>query len=428
MIRLKKHSSIWGLMASPFVWTWHIISVIWPDRTATFVAHGDVSYSHQSTFSRFVRASVKGALLVWALWATYVHVYHRPLLQQRTAELEHSRRQIAQQFSDLATYHRQFTALHKQMSVIDDQILNTKKVNATVSDELMRNRLTLWAQLDFLQTKLDGIYKEGNYTPETFRLSDMMVMRQLTEEENRQLKQRNTDLETAMIAIADAESQLLSRIDKLASREIDGLETYMRKISGSLTSLGLSNLALADRAKSSDVAQLGGKLSRIEFAYPDKINPKYKELANKVDLWQGLDRLRTMLPVGNPVKNPYITSKFGDRMDPFGGQPSIHRGIDFAGQIGTPLYAVSHGRVTQAGERYGYGKSVEIDHGLGFTTLYAHLSDVRVKVGEYVETKDVIGLAGSSGRSTGPHLHYEVRYRGAPFNPYTFVDGRKIEY
>jgi murein DD-endopeptidase MepM/ murein hydrolase activator NlpD len=428
MIHLRKHSSVWDALAQPFRWLWRVIKVIWPERTETYVSHGDVSYSHQTTFSRFFKASVKTALLIWALWSTYVFVYHRPILEKRTLELEQARRQITQQFSDLSEFHRKFVALHKQLNAIDDQILNTKKVSATVADDLMNKRLTIWAQLDFLQTKLDGIYKDGGYAPETSRLSEMLVSKQLTDEENRQLKRRNSDLESAMITIADAQAQLLSRIDKLASREISELEAYMRKIGGSLTSLGLNQNTLVARAKGTDSVILGGRIEPIEFANPEGLEPKYKEVAAKIELWQGLDRMRTMLPVGNPVKNPYITSRFGDRSDPFTGTPSIHRGVDFAGAIGTPLYAVAHGRVIHAGDRSGYGKSVEVDHGLGFTTLYAHMSEIRVKVGDYVEAKTVIGLGGNSGRSTAPHLHYEVRYRNAPFNPYTFIEGRRIDY
>jgi hypothetical protein len=100
-------------------------------------------------------------------------------------------------------------------------------------------------------------------------------------------------------------------------------------------------------------------------------------------------------------------------------------GIDFAGKIGTELMAVAPGRVVSAGERVGYGTTVEIDHGLGFTTLYAHLSQINVSRGDWVRPGTVIGLAGSSGRSTGPHLHYEIRYKGAPFDPTKFVQGEK---
>ena len=109
------------------------------------------------------------------------------------------------------------------------------------------------------------------------------------------------------------------------------------------------------------------------------------------------------------------------RKDPFTKKNKHHKGIDFAGKIGTELYAVAPGRVVSAGERSGYGTTVEIDHGLGFTTLYAHLSKILVSRGDWVRPGTVVGLGGSSGRSTGPHLHYEIRYKGTSFNPINFV-------
>jgi murein DD-endopeptidase MepM/ murein hydrolase activator NlpD len=163
---------------------------------------------------------------------------------------------------------------------------------------------------------------------------------------------------------------------------------------------------------------VGSAFTPIEF---DKnLDEKYQKLANGLESWNGLRRLNEILPLGKPV-NSRITSNFGTRKDPFTGKPKKHRGIDFAGKIGTELLAVAPGRVVSAGERVGYGTTVEIDHGLGFTTLYAHLSQILVSRGDWVRPGTVIGLAGSSGRSTGPHLHYEIRYKGSPFDPTKFV-------
>ena len=144
-------------------------------------------------------------------------------------------------------------------------------------------------------------------------------------------------------------------------------------------------------------------------------------MADDLELWNGLAKLDKILPIGAPVEKMRITSNFGTRNDPFTGKPSKHRGIDFAGKIGTELMAVAPGRVVSAGERVGYGTTVEIDHGLGFTTLYAHLSQITVARGDWVRPGTVVGLAGSTGRSTGPHLHYEIRYKGVPFDPVKFV-------
>lgn len=127
------------------------------------------------------------------------------------------------------------------------------------------------------------------------------------------------------------------------------------------------------------------------------------------------------MPLGAPVENKVISSPFGIRQDPFTKAKKQHKGIDFTGKVGTELYAVAPGRVIVSGERSGYGTTVEIDHGLGFTTLYAHLSKTNVSRGDWVRPGTVVGLGGSSGRSTGPHLHYEIRYKGTPFNPIDFI-------
>ena len=132
-----------------------------------------------------------------------------------------------------------------------------------------------------------------------------------------------------------------------------------------------------------------------------------------------------MLPMGMPVEKGRITSAYGVRNDPFTHKEKSHKGIDFSGKIGTELFAVAPGRVISAGDRYGYGTTVEIDHGLGFTTLYAHLSKTMVSRGDWINAGALVGLAGSSGRSTGPHLHYEIRYKGTPFNPTNFIKEQK---
>ena len=164
---------------------------------------------------------------------------------------------------------------------------------------------------------------------------------------------------------------------------------------------------------------IGAPFSSINLS--KNADPKYKKLAQEIEEWSGMKRLVTILPLGTPVNNPVITSHYGLRNDPFTKRKKHHKGIDFSGKIGTELYAVAPGRVVSAGERSGYGTTVEIDHGLGFTTLYAHLSKTMVARGDWVRPGTVVGLGGSSGRSTGPHLHYEIRYKGSPFNPTKFI-------
>lgn len=131
------------------------------------------------------------------------------------------------------------------------------------------------------------------------------------------------------------------------------------------------------------------------------------------------------MPVGNPAPNHAISSHFGKRRDPFLKRVAHHAGIDFKTRYGQPIQATGSGVVKRAGRKGGYGKMVEIDHGDGFTTRYAHLSRIHVKVGQSVKAGAKIGAAGSTGRSTGPHLHYEVRYNNKAINPKRFLNAGK---
>ncbi|MBL8957922.1 MAG: M23 family metallopeptidase [Myxococcaceae bacterium] len=118
-----------------------------------------------------------------------------------------------------------------------------------------------------------------------------------------------------------------------------------------------------------------------------------------------------------PQQTPGVTSGFGVRSDPFTRQPSRHDGVDVAGKLGDPIVAAYGGTVISAGERGGYGNAVEIDHGNGVHTLYAHASALDVKPGDVVQPGQKIGEVGSSGRSTGPHLHLELRINGRASDP-----------
>jgi murein DD-endopeptidase MepM/ murein hydrolase activator NlpD len=126
-------------------------------------------------------------------------------------------------------------------------------------------------------------------------------------------------------------------------------------------------------------------------------------------------------PEGRPVHQGFISSYFGQRQDPFTGEEAIHKGVDFAGNLGDEVVAVAAGVVTWAGVRAGYGKLIEVSHGNGFTTRYAHNERALVNVGDTVTRGEPIALMGSSGRSTGPHVHFEVLRNGHQVDPLTFI-------
>ena len=133
-----------------------------------------------------------------------------------------------------------------------------------------------------------------------------------------------------------------------------------------------------------------------------------------------------LLPSGMPVAQGYVASGFGVRTDPIDGRSAMHSGLDFDAPVGTAVMAVADGVVTWAGDRSGYGNVVEIDHGNGYMTRYGHNSVLVAHVGERVHAGETIAKVGSTGRSTGPHCHFEVWLNGRAVNPMTYVKSTRV--
>ncbi len=414
-------TSLWAFITSPFRAMWRVICRIFPPREFTVMdtPRGNVYTFRQSSFWRFTKFCGKFGLIIWAAWATYVFVYHRPMLQHRTQELEQAKSLHARQMADLQVYLEKYNELTRDLNVIDDKILNATELSDKEKENLMNSRLKTWGELDFLRTRLTEVFTNEDYTAEYTNLSELSAEFELTRAENEMLKKRNAQLIESMQQIATADIQITDAVSKLANENIDTLRETVKNISSTIASLGLTQNKLVQSANKFSNPFVGAAFTPIEF--DKELDPKYQKLADDLELWNGLAKLNNMLPLGAPVEKVRITSNYGTRTDPFTGEQKKHRGIDFAGKIGTELMAPAPGRVISAGERVGYGTTVEIDHGLGFTTLYAHLSQINVARGDWVRPGTVIGLAGSTGRSTGPHLHYEIRYKGVPFDPTKFV-------
>lgn len=152
-----------------------------------------------------------------------------------------------------------------------------------------------------------------------------------------------------------------------------------------------------------------------------------KSFDDIMDLAEDKSEMLTAIPAIQPVSNQELrrlASGYGYRVDPFTKARKMHFGMDFSAEIGTPVYATGHGKIIRADARSsGYGKHIRIDHGYGYITLYAHLNEYNVRVGQEVERGEIIGYVGNTGRSRGPHLHYEVHLNDAKLNPVNFYYG-----
>jgi murein DD-endopeptidase MepM/ murein hydrolase activator NlpD len=219
------------------------------------------------------------------------------------------------------------------------------------------------------------------------------------------------------LSLKDLEREQIDRIQSLASgasETADAIQTILRR-----TGFDVTERADARPAQVPDLA-IGGP-----FVEPAAFGDPFETSINDLDLaLERLDAARhtaRKLPFGNPAPGSDVTSRYGNRTDPFLGRLALHAGIDFRARTGTEVRSSGAGKVLTAGRNGGYGNMVEIDHGNGLTTRYAHLSRVLVKVGDTVDVSGVVGLSGTTGRSTGPHLHYEVRRNGKAVDPMRFL-------
>lgn len=211
------------------------------------------------------------------------------------------------------------------------------------------------------------------------------------------------------------ETEQLARLNTLAE---DAYQTA-DVIADALTTAGLPvDREYAER-------DVGGPLIAIENT--TQFDSKVKELDDALDHLEALKKEAIGFPLANPAPGRTVSSSFGTRKDPLLGGLAHHSGMDFRAPMGSPARATASGTVVKAGWNGGYGRMVEVDHGNGFSTRYAHLSKITVKEGDRVDAGEEVGKVGSSGRSTGPHLHYEIRKDGDAMDPIRFLKaGSKV--
>ncbi|HMN45002.1 MAG TPA: M23 family metallopeptidase [Povalibacter sp.] len=240
-------------------------------------------------------------------------------------------------------------------------------------------------------------------------------------------------LEEQRQQVVDARQELQNRLDALAGR-VGQMNAHVIR----LDALGrrLTEMAHLDKGEFDfdRVPAVGGPEALAESALvaaPDissmldtlsrQIKDRERQLSVLESLISTRNLSRQIVPGGRPVMQGWISSYFGQRTDPFNGRTVYHKGIDFAGPAGSQVVAVAAGVVTYSKDRFGYGKTVEINHGNGYVTRYAHNQRTLVTPGDTVQKGQAIALIGSTGRSTGPHLHFEVLKNGRAIDPMSFV-------
>jgi murein DD-endopeptidase MepM/ murein hydrolase activator NlpD len=288
----------------------------------------------------------------------------------------------------------------------------------------LANRRVRWKGLAMLALVVAGCIGAGVgltltiASPRDRALSQIRELQQQIRQQNTQLSGVREDSQRGLDALAVKLGQLQAQ------------STRLNALGERLTEVGKLD---ATEFNFDQQPAVGGveDVSGSAYALPQTLDSSISQLATQFDTQQArLSALQSLLldakiesnlkPTGMPVEG-YISSYFGARPDPFDGRSARHTGIDIAAPFGTSVHAVAEGMVTYAGVRNGYGNVVEIDHGNGYMTRYAHNSALDVHAGEHVQVGTVIAQAGSTGRSTGSHVHFEVWYDGRVVNPLAFA-------
>jgi len=211
---------------------------------------------------------------------------------------------------------------------------------------------------------------------------------------------------------------LMQRQRALESRIVTAAKARLAQVDKAIRSFGLNPARMAGQAYGQ-----GGPFIPASSAIAAE--PTLRDIAVLMTKLNAAETTLAAIPSGRPTAAPMETSSYGYRRDPFNGMLAFHSGIDFRGRYGQPILAAAPGKIAYVGPRQGYGTVVEVDHGKGLMTRYAHLSRSGVRAGQLVKRGEPIARMGSTGRSTGTHLHFEVRVNGAAVNPRPFLEARQ---
>jgi murein DD-endopeptidase MepM/ murein hydrolase activator NlpD len=382
-----------------------------------------------------------GSLVVMAGWSLATGTYfafHDDVLSRLIA------RQKEQQFA----YEDRIAELRSQVDRITSrQLLNQEQFEQKL-ELIMRRQATLESRASTLAGVPDpaptGSVKSRPtpmaepQAPEASKASPISDTVTFTAPPDREARLESRELPTAArrfaapakptaLGVEGALARLQTSLDRVESRQTATLNTLeerfdskAKRIRGVLADLGMDGKKVAAGVQ---VAAVGGPfvpltLRKDAGAFERQLYRIHIARANV----EKLTRTLGAVPVRKPIMGDIdLSSGFGVRSDPFLGRPALHSGLDFRSSTGDPVRATATGVVETAGWSGGYGKLVEIDHGNGFSTRYGHMSEISVKVGQQIKIGQIIGRVGSTGRSTGPHLHYETRIDGDAVDPQKFL-------
>ena len=349
-------------------------------------------------------------------WYSY-HIYNKSgrIITHKNQELVETRDAYVDLMSD-------FVAIHKN---IDSVLASLEKKGAKSGKELDKYKRQAMVVGDKIkQITAEKKWADDKTLNEKASLNEALLQRDIAISERDALRQQLADLETAVKEIKAAELEVFDRVEAIAKKEIQKIKSAFNAINAPIKKQGLyfNPLAGSKKKESSGGPYIPASVAKISDS---RLNNKISAIYKAADDLEYYREVVKYVPLGKPVWSYWVTSKFGYRKDPFNKKNAGHKGVDLASRTGNKIQIKAKGRVVKVEHsNRGYGNSVIIDHGNGFQTRYAHMNKIYVKKGDYLKIDATIGEVGNTGRSTGPHLHYEVLYQGHPVDPLPFMQAK----
>ncbi|TCS64209.1 M23 family metallopeptidase [Varunaivibrio sulfuroxidans] len=416
------------------------LRVVFPERQIVMRHNGAV---------RCLRFSCRfqiGVLLLclaiggWVSYATYAVFNHGSELAAKDAQIASVRMAYRSLLGDVAEYQKRFTGIVRDLEENHTLMLalagrrpgsasNSFKgvaggidtpLGGKAKADVERKRKQLRSQMGDIETKMKILAKKNFSLKDDLSSVETDLQTALSERNSALLRstQMRHDIQLLEHQLTVFEQNENDSVDRLTEQTAEYISTMERVVEK--TGLDVDQLLAANEKEN---AGQGGPFVEIKPSNrpAGRLKTKLALLDDKLNQSDLLQSILGRIPLSPPLKTYTITSRFGPRRDPVNHRLSMHYGLDMGAYRRTPVYVMAPGVVVYAGWRGNFGNMVEVDHGDGIRTRYGHLNKILVKKGAKVSYKEKIGLVGSTGRSTGPHLHYEVLYKNKSMDPLKFI-------
>ncbi len=409
---------------------------VFPERQIVVRTDERVSYLR---IGKSPQIAISCMLILFSGWVSFSSISYfltETILSSKDSQISNARYAYQNLLDEVAEYQRKFISItsdleenHGLMLGLVEQNTTLQQNLSTVEQELRvteADRLSVISMRERLKSNLDEIQDNlHSLTSRNYLLRDDLD----TIESDLQLalRERNVALidgKRLRDYVAELEGHLgnlqdtqINTIDSLTDRTNENIDAIEKVI----TIAGIDVAALLAASPRDDSGK-GGPFIAVPDGLPgDELKNRLFTLDNRLARLQTLQSTMPYMPLAPPLITYYVTSKFGKRQDPVNGKWSMHYGTDLGATNKSSIFSTAPGVITYAGWKGKYGNLVEVDHGNGIKTRYGHLSKITVKKGQEIGFFEKIGLVGSTGRSTGPHLHYEIVFNNKPVDPMNFV-------